>query len=155
MESVKNVASYIAQRYKQEFGELICEMKLHKLLYLTQRECIIRFNEPMFAEPFIAWKYGPVIPLIRDMYSSGAIYKDVDLSWADKYKSVFDYVFSNYALKDAWSLSRLTHGETSWINARKGLAPNQNGSTQLSLDDIRDDANRIKMRRYILEGFSA
>ena len=32
MESVKKVASYIAQRYQKEFGERISEMKLHKLL---------------------------------------------------------------------------------------------------------------------------
>ena len=48
MESVKKVASYIAQRYKKEFGERISEMKLHKLLYFTQRESLIQLGEPLF-----------------------------------------------------------------------------------------------------------
>lgn len=40
MEDVVKVASYICQRYQREFGKRIDEMKLHKLLYFTQRESI-------------------------------------------------------------------------------------------------------------------
>ena len=37
-------------RYQKEFGERISEMKLHKLLYFTQRESLIQLGEPMFGE---------------------------------------------------------------------------------------------------------
>ena len=40
MEDVVKIASYICDRYQKEFGTRIDEMKLHKLLYFTQRECI-------------------------------------------------------------------------------------------------------------------
>ena len=39
---ILQVASYIYQRYMYDFGVRIDEMKLHKLLYFTQRECFIQ-----------------------------------------------------------------------------------------------------------------
>lgn len=47
MENVVKVASYICQRYQQQFSKRIDEMKLHKLLYFTQREAIIQTEEPI------------------------------------------------------------------------------------------------------------
>lgn len=61
MEDVQQIASYISQRYEKEYGRQIDEMKLHKLLYLTQREAIIETGEPLFEDQFEAWKYGPVL----------------------------------------------------------------------------------------------
>ena len=67
------------------------------------------------------------------------------------YKPVFDYVFVNYADKDSWSLSILTHSETSWQNARKGLGPDDQGSNKLRMEDIRNDAEMMKMRRFFFD----
>ena len=50
MVSVAKAASYIYKRYMEEKGTCIDEMKLHKLLYLSQRESIIVTGEPMFSE---------------------------------------------------------------------------------------------------------
>ena len=52
MERIVDVAQYIYEEYKRQSGESIDEMKLHKLLYLTQRESIALTNEPMFPEHF-------------------------------------------------------------------------------------------------------
>jgi len=38
-----------------------------------------------------------------------------------RYKNVFDLVIVQQAGKSAWSLNRLSHGESSWNNARMGL----------------------------------
>ncbi len=151
MESLYKIASYICQRYKAEFGECISEMKLHKLLYFVQRESIIRFGEPLFEDRFEAWRYGPVIPVVREMYASNILNENTDISLEKKYNELFDYVFKTYAVKDAWSLSRLTHGEVSWINARKNLSPSQNGKNQISIQDIEKDAYRIKVKRLVKE----
>ena len=150
MESVKRVASYIAQRYKKEFGERISEMKLHKLLYFTQRESLIQLGEPLFNEEFLAWKYGPVIPSIRNLYAQDQLTDVPDSKWEEANKSVLDFVFSHYAPKEAWSLSRLSHGEVSWRNARKGLEDDENGNITMNIADIQKDAERMKIRRYIL-----
>ena len=150
MESVQKVASYIAKRYQTEFRGPLSEMKLHKLLYFTQRESLIRFEKPMFSEPFFAWKYGPVIPSIRNLYAQNLLNDLPDGDWIIANKSVLDFVFSHYASKDAWSLSRLSHGEISWKNARKGLSNSDSGNVKMLITDIKKDAERIKIRRYIL-----
>lgn len=155
MESVKKVASYIAQRYQKEFGERISEMKLHKLLYFTQRESLIQLSEPMFSEDMLAWKYGPVVPSIRSLYAHDQLNDLPDDNWIAANKSVLDFVFSRYAPKEAWSLSNLSHGEISWQRARRGLSREDNGDVALSLDDIRQDARRTKWRRYIIDTYNA
>jgi len=54
-----DIASYVSERYMKEYGERIDEMKRHKLLYLTQRECLIQSGEPpMFEATFHAWKHA-------------------------------------------------------------------------------------------------
>lgn len=151
MVSVAKAASYIYHRYKDEKGTNIDEMKLHKLLYLSQRESIIVTGEPLFSAPFEAWKYGPVVVEVRDLYRNEALNETLTEQELKMYKPVFDYVFLNYADKDSWSLSILTHSETSWKNARKGLMPDDHCSNQLDMDDIRRDAEMIKMRRFFFE----
>ena len=151
MVSVAKAASYIFHRYKEEKGTCIDEMKLHKLLYLSQRESIIITGEPMFSAPFEAWKYGPVVVEVRDLYRKDALNETLTASELEVYKPVFDYVFVNYADKDSWSLSILTHSETSWQNARKGLGPDDHSSNLLSMDDIRKDADMMKMRRFFFD----
>ena len=68
MERIIDVAQYIYDEYKRQSGEVINEMKLHKLLYLSQRESIAITNEPMFPESFEGWKYGPVSKEVRALY---------------------------------------------------------------------------------------
>ena len=48
-------------------------MKLHKLLYFTQRECLIQKGEPMFDAQFEAWKYGPVMVQIHQHYKNDSL----------------------------------------------------------------------------------
>ena len=45
----------------------------------------------------------------------------------------------------------MTHSETSWQNARKGLGPDDQSSNILNLNDIQKDAEMIKMRRYFFD----
>ena len=151
MVSVAKAASYIYHRYKEEKDTCIDEMKLHKLLYLSQRESIIVTGDPMFSASFEAWKYGPVVVEVRDLYRKDALNETLTKAELEVYKPIFDYVFLHYANKDSWSLSNLTHSESSWKNARKGLGPDDHSSNQLSLDDIRQDAENMKMRRFFFD----
>ena len=56
-------------------------------------------------------------------------------------------VFERYDAFDAWDLSSLSHEEFSWKQARAGLAPNENGTKQLSLSAMKVDAKREMLRR--------
>lgn len=150
MDLVK-AASYIVKRYQDEMHASIDEMKLHKLLYFSQREAIIQINEPMFDAQFEAWKYGPVMVQIRDRYRTGTLNVFPTTDEIAPYVNVFNNVFSTYAGKDSWSLSILTHGEKSWQIARKGIPQDEQCSVLIKTEDIAQDALRIKMRRYYFE----
>lgn len=149
MEDVVKVASYICQRYQQQFSKRIDEMKLHKLLYFTQRESIIQTGEPIFEDCFEAWKYGPVLVIIRQCYKNDRLHEMLPASAKEQYKSVFDTVFDTYASKDTWSLSSITHGEYAWQQARRKIRPDELSHELILTDDIRKDAERVKLRRFI------
>lgn len=141
MEYVLNVAAHISQRYFSEYNEQIDEMKLHRLMYFVQRESLIQTGEPLFDAVFYGYKYGPVLNEIRDTPITSPKDFTKDCS------SILDKVFTSYAKKDSWSLSRLTQGETSWKNS---MLP-ENTNHLMSLEDICKDAERMKSRRQMLK----
>ena len=153
MEDVVRIASYICQRYQDQFGQRIDEMKLHKLLYFAQRESLIQLDEPLFSAQFEAWKYGPVLVEIRQLYKDDKLHERLSPESIEKFAKVFDKVFSQYATKDSWSLSILTHGELSWQVARRGFGEDEPCSTLIKIEDIKKDAKRIKLRRFVLKQF--
>lgn len=147
MVAVFDAASYVYNRYKKEFKEEIDEMKLHKLLYFAQRESIIQTGEILFEATFSAWKFGPVLKEIRYAYKEKSFLKEIKASVVVEMKPIMDRIFSDYAGKDSWSLSRLTHGEVSWQKSRIGIPEEVNGDRAMAVEDIREDAERIKARR--------
>lgn len=150
MEEVMNVAAYIIDRYKSEYDEQIDEMKLHKLMYFAQRESIIQTNEPLFDATFYGWKYGPILKEIRSAFKKQSIYSLKTKSFNKDISSILDKIFEDYAGKDSWSLSRLTHGELSWKNSRLGIPEEANSDNPMSTADIQKDAERIRTRRSML-----
>lgn len=146
-----NVAAYIANKFLSTYGQKIDEMKLHKLMYFAQRESFIQKNEPLFPATFYGWKYGPILKEIRGAYREGTFENIVLQNFVDENSStILDNVFADYAEKDSWSLSRLTHGEISWKNSRIGIAQDDNSDRPMNNDDIRKDAKRIRERREML-----
>lgn len=150
MEDVLKIASYICERYTKEYCHNIDEMKLHKLLYLMQRETIIQTGEPLFNDQFEAWKYGPVLYVIHKHYQSGDLHEELSDEVIEKYKPIFDKIFLTYASKKSWSLSTLTHGEYSWQKAREGCAPDDPCKGKMKTEDIKIDAQSVKSRRAML-----
>lgn len=153
MENVMTVAAYVYNRYQQQFDDRIDEMKLHKLMYFAQREALIQTGEPLFDAQFRGWKYGPVLKEIRTAYHDDAFALTVPEEIVRRITPVMDRVFADYAHRDSWSLSRLTHGEISWRSARKGIAPDAVGDKALELSDIRRDAARVAERREMLDRY--
>lgn len=153
MEDLMNVASYIYNRYKSENGTSIDEMKLHKLLYFAQRESLIQDNEPLFDAVFYGWKFGPILKEIRIAYRDSAFYDEIPEDVVAHMLPVMNKVFEQYSVKDSWSLSRLTHGEFSWKKSRAGIADGANSDNPMQLEDIREDAMRVRERRAMLSQF--
>lgn len=152
MENIRNVAGYIATRYKKNFGTEIDEMKLHKMMYFAQRESYVMYDKPLFKGVFYGWKFGPILKEVRKLY------KDGDFSFTgsvdEHFKVLMDEVFKRYASKDSWSLSRLTHGEISWKNSRIGVGENEASDNQISESDIILDAKRIRERSSFLSSLT-
>lgn len=147
MEKLMDVASYIFNRYYETKGECIDEMKLHKMLYFAQRESLIQHREPLFAETFYGWKFGPILKEIRNAYKENDFLKTICGEVVDRIKSIMDKIFEEYADKDSWSLSRLTHGEIAWKISRKGIPDNANSDNPVDIKDIAMDAERVRRRR--------
>ena len=153
MEDLMNIASYIYNRYENENGNKIDEMKLHKLMYFSQRESLIQDNVPLFDAIFYGWKFGPILKEIRTAYKEDSFYKEVSQDVVMRILPIMNKVFEEYATKDSWSLSRLTHGELSWKNSRIGVEEGSNSDNPMRLEDIREDAKRIRKRRELLSQF--
>lgn len=150
MEDVIKIASYICQRYEYEFGSRIDEMKLHKLLYFCQREAFIQLGEPMFAQKFRARLYGPVMLEVHEKFKSGELVERLSDKALEKYRAVFDRVFAVYAIKDVSSLVAISKGQYSYVKVTKSFGWMQPRDVEMQTEDIRIDAERFKMRHFML-----
>lgn len=144
MERILDVAQYIFTEYKKISGSVIDEMKLHKLLYLSQRESLAITGDAMFVEEFEGWRYGPVCREVRNCFTNDGIFADnlKEISNGNAY--IVKNVITQYGVYESWKLSELSHKELSWQNARIGIPDCQNGTQKLSLDDIRKDSEKIR-----------
>lgn len=144
MERIIDVSQYIYNEYKKQSGEAIDEMKLHKLLYLAQRECLAITGEPLFKEDFEGWKYGPVSKEVRMYYTVDGMHckKLREISAQSAY--IVKNVIIQYGALASWKLSDISHNEISWKNSREGIADGENGDRKLLIDDIRKDAEKVR-----------
>ena len=152
MQNVLQIADWFCEMYQRQFHVAIDEMKLHKLLYLAQRESLIQCGRPLFKDEFHAWKYGPVMIKVREAFHSGWFSRMAQTvcQLPSAVVNVLKFVFDNYAWKNSWSLSRLTHSETSWQLARGNLDEWEHGDGVIKTADIRIDAQRVAARRQML-----
>lgn len=145
MIDVRTAAKYLIRRYEQKSGCVMDEMKLHKLLYFTQRESFVLLGKPMFLDKFEAWKYGPVMRCLRKAHWE---YQDQSVLPEDsEYIPVLEDTLRRYAFMDSWTLSNISHGETCWQKAKD----KEVGSSPVEIEtyDIEYDARVIKYRRFM------
>ena len=145
MIDVIKIASYISQRYEYQYGSRIDEMKLQILLYFIQRECIVRTGSSLFEATFYAHPFGPYIPEVHAAYISNSLHDVLQSSIIEEYKLIFDSVFEQLSAKKIRSLSNLIHGEGSWKRAMM-----QGEGTPMDIQDIKEDATRFRVRRFLL-----
>ena len=131
MADVHDVAAYILR----ERGSMTA-LKLQKLVYYSQAWSLVWDEAPIFPERIEAWINGPVV---RDLYE---IYRgqfrvtedslgDPDALSKDEEETV-DAIIKFYGKMSSQQLSDLTHREDPWRDARRGLAPTDRGSREIS-----------------------
>ena len=144
MSKILDVAQYICAYYRELSNEPIDEMKLHKLLYFAQREKLALLDEPLFTEELQGWIHGPVSPCVRANFerAEGIVVATSQISDEEKY--IINNVMHQYCSLASWKLRELSHQEISWQKSRKGLGLNDRGNQPLLLEDIREDAKKVK-----------
>ena len=123
------------------------QMKMHKMMYFSQREALMIANNPLFDGTFEAWKYGPVLCEVRSEYFKTQKFADYYGDLSEDEKRIVNSAFERYASESAWRLSSLSHEEFSWRQARGGAAYNDPSTNPMSLSAIRVDAKRELLRR--------
>ena len=143
MKKILDIAKYLTKKYKDEKKEEIDELKLHKILYFSQKEYIMLINDFLFEEDFEGWYLGPINKLVIKEYKIIKMGKE-DISLKDIEKKIRDRVFDRYKDMDSYKLSDLSHKEYSWIKSRIGLKRGEKGNQKLLKEDIKIDAERYK-----------
>ena len=128
--------------YYEQNGICMDEMKMHKLMYFSQRESLIYNNEPLFDGIFYGWKYGPVLKEVRSAYKNNTLASESSETLSDATLKLLKSVMERYGSLSSWKLSSLSHEEFSWKKARKGLEAADDGNVELSLDAMKVDATR-------------
>lgn len=147
MEKTLCVAKALYDMYYAAKGVYMDEMKMHKLMYFSQRESLMYNNEPLLDGTFYGWKYGPVLKEVRSSYMTGVLFSDVEGSVSEKTMELLKSVLERYGSLTSWKLSSLSHEEFAWKKARKGLKADDDGDVELLLDAMRVDATRELMNR--------
>lgn len=137
--SAMDVAAYVLEKIGK-----CTTMKLHKLLYYCQAWSLVWDEAPLFNDKIEAWANGPVIRRLFN-YHKGlyeVCFDDFSIGNPQLLNSVqketVDKVLDFYGGKSAQWLINLTHSETPWINARKGLGPSERGCNEIKQSDMAD-----------------
>lgn len=141
------VSKYFNELYVKKHGSNMDEMRMHKMMYFSQRESLMIFDSPLFCDAFEAWRYGPVLVSVRNEYLSGNMFSGDYTTLNDCEKGLIESVFNRYDKYDSWSLSTLSHAEFSWQHARRGLSYNDASHEKMALGAIKVDATKEKLRR--------
>ena len=108
-----------------EVEELICNLKLQKMLYYMQGFHLAYFEKPLFDDDIEAWMYGPVVPKVYDAFKSngnaGIQYQGDVIKLTDKEEVLFNEVYRVYGAYSAIGLMNLTHSEMPWKSTPTGL----------------------------------
>ena len=137
--SALDVAAYILERRPP-----VTHMKLQKLLYYCQAWSIVWDQEPLFSDRIEAWSNGPVVPSVYHVLKGHFRVNRDDLPDGDPsrlnpdQRETIDVVLKHYGSKSAQWLSDLTHMESPWREARRGIpagSPSRNEITLAMLEE--------------------
>ncbi|MEK8020616.1 MAG: type II toxin-antitoxin system antitoxin SocA domain-containing protein [Candidatus Parabeggiatoa sp.] len=112
-------------------------MKLHKLVYYCQVWALVWDEEPLFKEPIKAWVSGPVVEALYEVHQGQFKVEAADFPGNPKVlnenqNKIISLVLKDYGSKPSKWLSDLTHLETPWRDARKGLSDAERGDREIT-----------------------
>lgn len=138
MTSARDIASVILER-----KGAVDEMKLHKLVYYCQAWHLAWHGTPLFDEPIQAWQWGPVLPALR--YSRLEPATEAEAGLSERAVKVLDHVLQIYGRLTAGDLSKATHVEYPYVEARLGLTPNAPSQEEIKPETMARYYSRLTM----------
>jgi uncharacterized phage-associated protein len=147
--NIRNLARYLIYSYEKQtqtqFGR--SEWKLQLLLYFAQRESLALTGKELFDELFKGRRQGPMLPRLSYFFDADYLpFTEEDskeLSIKEQY--LLDSIVMQYGKYEGWVLAAVAQREQSWLNSRRGIAPDDDGDKELSREDVRDDAARVRI----------
>lgn len=133
------IARFMLALTRDAGWEKMDQLKLNKLLYLAQGRALAQTGKPLFDDPIVAFKNGPVVMEVEEHYrgTRGGIDSTDnldDIEVDDERASIIMDVLAEYKNKTAIGLTRLVHkSENPWAKAYE-----QGNRTTIKRDAIRD-----------------
>jgi uncharacterized phage-associated protein len=139
--TVHDVAAAVLER-----TGAITAMKLEKLVYYCQGWHLGRHHARLFAERIEAWREGPVVPDLyqrhRQQYSVASWPTGQSGNLSQLESATVDWVVRRYGEFSAIELSRMTHNELPWREARGALPENANSTVPVRVEIIEEFYSR-------------
>ncbi len=143
MATVHDIAARIL-----EFHGPMSAMKLQKLVYYSQAWSLTLADRPLFQEEIRAWAYGPVVYELFQRHRG----QFVVATWAGasheltvREREIVRGVLGYYGRMSADALSRLTHEEDPWRQARAGCPEGERSSAVITHESMRRFYSRMKV----------
>jgi len=139
----KNRIDIIVRYILRKSDSDVTPMALQKLLYYSQAFYYALFQNELFCDRCQAWVHGPVYPEVYYKYRDHGYdpiekplqYLDDDLLELTARETDFlDAIISSFGCFSGSTLSRITHSEIPWIDARGNLKPQDRGFTEINAD---------------------
>ncbi len=146
--SASTIAKTFIALSDSEIGDIISNLKLQKLLYYAQGYHLAMYNEPLFSEDVIAWRYGPVVPDVYQEYKhfgSGAIQLSEDFDSASinsEDLELIQEVFNTYGQFSALKLMNMTHEEMPWKTTQIDEVISREKMKDFFINYIEDDEQK-------------
>lgn len=141
MADVIDVAGYILSK-----EGYLSTMKLQKLVFYSQAYHLVNYDQPLFDNEIQAWVNGPVAPKLYFRHQGKPVIGIEDIGCgvysngtrlsASEIASI-DYVLEKLGRLTGSELSKLTHSEKPWLDAREGLASDERSQNPISLEAIK------------------
>lgn len=135
----------VVTRYMLTKAVEITPLALQKLLYYAQAFFHALYNEPLFPDDCQAWALGPVYTDIYYRYKDYG-YNPIEKSLPEdendfselttRELSFLDAIVDIFGMYSGQVLSKITHNEQPWIEARGSLLPSDRSVTVIKRDTI-------------------
>lgn len=147
----------VISKYIIAIGKEITPLALQKILYYAQGFYKAFFGKFLFKDDCQAWVHGPVYVNIYEKYKdfkSANILIDIDYDIediiVDEKREILDVIIKYFGYYNGKALEKMSHYETPWINARKGLLPTENSNNIINKEDIKEYFEKVKNKYDML-----